>query len=127
MECQILVPEQLPFDSADLCIILGNLIDNAIDALQPLPGEQRYIRISVSQTKGTLLITVQNPYIGTIKKNTFGEIITGKPDAASHGIGLTSVRLSADKYGGQLQIDDDNNLFKVSVLLYPPENLQDGS
>ena len=127
MECQILVPEQLSFDSADLCIILGNLIDNAIDALQLLPGEQRYIRISVLQTKGALLIIVQNPYIGTIKKNTFGEIITGKPDAASHGIGLTSVRLSAEKYGGQLQIDDDNNLFKVSVLLYPPENLQDGS
>lgn len=122
MKCHVFAPEQLPFDGADLCIILGNLIDNAMEAVSKLSEEQRHIEVSVSQIKGVLRILVQNPYEGKLRKNASGQILTNKGDSSNHGIGLLSVRRSVEKYDGELSIDDENGLFKVSVLLYLPEN-----
>lgn len=123
MKCYIFVPEQMPFDGADLCIILGNLIDNAIEAVCKLPAEQQHIDISVSQIKGSLSIVVRNPYDGNIIKSNSGQILTSKSDNKNHGIGLLSVQRTVDKYNGELLIDYENKFFNVSVLLYPPENL----
>lgn len=127
MKCHAFAPEQLSFDGADLCIILGNLIDNAIEAVSRLSEEQRHIEVSVSQMKGVLSISVKNPYEGKLRKNANGQILTNKNDSINHGIGLLSVQRSVEKYDGELLIDDKNGLFKVSILLYPPENLHDNS
>lgn len=127
MKCHAFAPEQLSFDGADLCIILGNLIDNAMEAVSRLSEEQRHIEVSVSQMKGVLSISVQNPYEGKLRKNANGQILTNKNDSVNHGIGLLSVQRSVEKYDGELLIDDKNGLFKVSILLYPPENLHDNS
>lgn len=51
MKCYVFVPEQMPFDGADLCIILGNLLDNAMEAAGSLPEGQRHMEVSVSQIK----------------------------------------------------------------------------
>lgn len=66
MKCYVFVPEQMPFDGADLCIILGNLLDNAMEAAGSLPEGQRHMEVSVSQIKGSLSIMVQNPYEGKL-------------------------------------------------------------
>lgn len=127
VKCYVFVPEQLPFDGADLCIILGNLLDNAIESVSCLPAEQRQVEASVSQVKGNLIITVQNPYEGNIRKNSDGQILTNKKDRRNHGIGLLSVQRSVDKYNGELLTEYGNGVFKATVLLYPPENLHDNS
>ena len=88
-----------------------------------LPAEQQHIDISVSQIKGSLSIVVRNPYEGNIIKSSSGQILTSKSDIKNHGIGLISVQRTVDKYNGELLIDYENNVFKVSVLIYPPENL----
>ena len=48
MKCYVFVPEQMTFDGADLCIILGNLLDNAMEAVGSLPEGQRHMEVSVS-------------------------------------------------------------------------------
>lgn len=126
MKCYVFVPEQMSYDGADLCIILGNLLDNAMEAVSNFPKGQRQIEVSVSQVKGNLSIKVQNPYKGKIRKNRNGQILTSKNEL-NHGIGLSSVHRSVDKYNGELLIDYENELFKVTVLLYPPENLHGNS
>lgn len=125
MKCYVFIPEQLPFEGADLCIILGNLLDNAIEAVSFLPKKQQYIDVSVSEIKENLSITVRNPYEGEIKENRSGQILTGKPDKQNHGIGLSSVRRTIDKYNGELLIDYENHIFQATVLLYPPEKLHE--
>lgn len=127
MKCYVFVPEQMPFDGADLCIILGNLIDNAMEAVGSLQDGRRHIEVSVSQVKGSLSIMVQNPYEGKVTRNGNGQILTSKQDSLNHGIGLSSVQRSVDKYDGELLTDYGNGMFKATVLLYPPENLHDGS
>lgn len=120
MKCYVFVPEQMPYDGADLCIILGNLIDNAMEAVSCLAVEQRHMDISISQVKDNLSIVIQNPYKGNIKKNRRGQIITSKPDKRVHGIGLDSVQRTVEKYDGELLVEYKNGLFKVNVLLYQP-------
>ena len=127
MKCYVLIPEQIPFDGEDLCIILGNLIDNAMEAVTSLPERQRYMEVSVSQVKGNLSIMVKNPYEGDIKRNGSGQIQTSKQDSLNHGIGLSSVKRSVDKYNGELLTEYGDGMFKATVLLYPPENLHDSS
>lgn len=127
MKCYVFVPEQMSFDGADLCVILGNLLDNALEAVSNLTAGRRYVKISVSQVKGNLIITVQNPYEGKIRNNHSGQILTNKKDGQNHGIGLSSVQRSVDKYNGELLTDYENKEFKATVLLYPPENLHGDS
>lgn len=127
MKCYVFVPEELPFGGADLCIILGNLIDNAIEAVSRLLSEQRYVDISVTQIKDSLSIMVKNPYKGKIMVNENGQIATSKWDSRNHGIGLESVHRTVEKYKGELLIEDKNEVFSVSVLLFSPENLHGNS
>ena len=127
MKCYVFVPEQMPFDGADLCIILGNLLDNAMEAAGSLPEGQRHMEVSVSQVKGSLSIMVQNPYEGKVTLNGKGRILTSKPDSLNHGMGLSSVQRSVDKYNGELLTDYGEGMFNATVLLYPPENLHDKS
>lgn len=123
MKCYVFVPERVPFDGADLCVILGNLLDNAMEAVGSLPEGERQIDLSVSQVKGSLSITVRNPYQGKIRTDENGQIVTGRQDGRNHGIGLPSVRLSVAKYNGELLTDYGDGVFRATVLLYPPEIL----
>ncbi len=123
MKCQVLVPETLPFEGTDLCIIMGNLLDNAIEAVRHLPTEKQEIDLAVKITKGILNFVVENPYQGIIKENRQGQILTGKKDGQNHGIGLSSVRRAVEKYNGELRVQYEENIFRAVVMLYLPENL----
>lgn len=121
LRCDIVVPEQLPYEGSDLCIILGNLIDNAMEAVEKLPSELRYIHISVVQRKGNLGISIRNPYRGNIRMNNGGQILTSKQDKKNHGLGILSVQRTVDKYNGECIIRPKNGIFEVMILLYPQE------
>ena len=123
MKCQIQVPETLPYEGTDLCIIMGNLLDNAIEAVRHLPAEKQEIDLVVKVTKGILKFIVENPYQGSIKENRQGQILTGKKDSQNHGIGLSSVRRAVEKYNGELTVQYEENIFRTMVMLYLPENL----
>ncbi|MGN0426025.1 MAG: ATP-binding protein [Acetatifactor sp.] len=119
MNCNVFLPDQISIESSDLCIIIGNLLDNAIDATQQLPQGNRYINLSISLVKSSVLLTIQNSYSGTLKNKKEGFFQSTKPNPSYHGIGLTSVKKSVDKYDGELLITPENNVFQVTVLLYP--------
>lgn len=115
MECCIEVPAELPVDGTDLCVILGNLLDNALEAVRFLPEEERKVELTVRLSKGVLLIAVENPYIGTILVDGHDRIRSNK--AGDHGIGLVSVERTAAKYNGEVSIRYDGGMFRASVIL----------
>lgn len=123
MKCYIFIPEELIFNSADLCVILSNLIDNAMEAVEQLKPEQRYIDISMTQIKDSLSIMIKNPYQGRITVDGTGHILTSKWDKRNHGIGLDSIRRTVEKYKGELLIEYEQGVFSISILLFSPENL----
>lgn len=114
----ICIPMIMPFKGADICLILGNLLENAVEAAQKAEG-RKYIKVKMKYDKNNLLIFVTNSYKGNLIKAKNHRLKSTKPDAENHGVGLPSVYRVVAKYHGTVVIDDSVPLqFKNRVLLY---------
>lgn len=108
-----LIP-QTKISNTDLCIIFGNILDNAIEAVEKVDDNiAKEINIDVYKKKDYLFITVTNPTKTevAIKDN---KVVTSKDDKSNHGLGLSSVEETLKKYDGHLDLDCDNNKFTTS-------------
>lgn len=124
-ECDIHIPMQLPFWSADISILLGNILDNAIEASIQIQEEKRYIKCFMKYEKSILIITVINAFSGEVIRNRDGKIVTSKGNSTNHGIGLESVRKVTDKYNGSLVIEIKPETFIIKIILCNlPQKLQ---
>lgn len=117
-QINIVVPYKLPYDDGDICIILGNALDNAIEASTKLPIGERYIRLAIGAKKNALSIVVKNRYNGVLKKDHNMNYHTNKKDSINHGIGLMSISKAVEKYNGIFEINDKENEFSLTILLY---------
>lgn len=112
------IPMEMPFRGADICLILGNLLENAVEAAQKAEGK-KYIRLHMKYDKNNLLLFVENNYKGVLIKTKDKRLKSTKTDAENHGVGLSSVYRIAAKYHGVVTIDDDvANRFLIRVVLY---------
>lgn len=105
----------------DVCTIFGNILDNAIEAAQQvLEPQERSILLKSTQAANQLIITCSNYYTGMLELSD-GLPQTTKIDRSYHGIGLSSVRRSVEKYGGvlSLRICPDQRL--CLIILLPAE------
>lgn len=101
--------------SFDMNIILGNLLENAIEAARQT--EEKKLTVAIKEEKGVLKIHIENSYNGTlIRKGT--RFLTTKKEKELHGLGLGSVENVVQKYHGEMEIEKENNMFSVRVLLY---------
>ena len=110
------IPAELPYESTDLSSILGNLLDNAIEATEKLEVEKD-IFVSLMYRKEKLLIKVRNPYTGDLKKDRAGNYISEKKDRENHGIWLKSVRKVVEKYEGVMEIHTEDQIFEICVII----------
>lgn len=115
---ELSIPMEMPFKGADISLILGNLLENAVEGAGKAE-KKKYIRLKIKYDKRNLLIIVENSYKGKLVKGTGEELRTTKTDAANHGIGLSSVRRAVGKYHGTVSIDDSiAECFVIRVVLY---------
>lgn len=99
----------------DIIIILGNIIDNAIEASKQVSDGFIDINIFRTQKGHFLVMKIENKFSGAIYKNG-DDFVSTKTKAGNHGIGIKSVKNCIEKYGGFLQISIDNNLFIASIV-----------
>lgn len=119
MDTHIEIPDNLQFNDADICVILGNCLDNSIEAVSKIEDEtNRVVRVEIVYRRGTLLIKITNPYTGKLEKDKYGNFVTTKVDTENHGIGLNSVKNVVRKYDGILNNRSDNYMFIIQILLY---------
>lgn len=122
MCCRLEVPAELFVEGTDLCVILENLLENALEAVRRLPEETgRRICLDVCLVKGAVIITVENPFQGEVLTDSRGRIRSRKTGV--HGIGLLSVERTAEKYSGTVSVSHGEGTFRVSVMLLPWEIL----
>lgn len=100
---QTFIPEKLPFAQRDICIILGNAIDNAIEAAKN--STFPFVEIFLGIRKEAFIIVMKNSFMGEIKKNNLGKLITSKENKKFHGYGLSSIEKAVEKYQGQVIIE----------------------
>ena len=110
---QAIIPSS--YHDIDILTTLLNLVDNAIDAEQKLPQEDRLISVSVSCDTNTLSILVRNRITESIlEKNP--TLKTSKPNLSLHGYGLRSVAHIAEIHGGIIDIFEEKDMFCVHVF-----------
>ena len=115
---KISIPMVMPFKGADLCLILGNLLENAVEAARKAE-KKKYIKIHLKYDKDNLLMFVVNSYKGKLIKTKDKMLKSTKPNASNHGVGLSSVYRAVAKYQGTVVIDDSvPEQFCIRVLLY---------
>lgn len=114
---QVEFPRHTNLGSADLCAILGNLLDNALEAAGQVPEEEeRFVRLTICRINQMLIIKTENSFkTPPVIKN--GELKTSKGGNGLHGWGLKSARAAAEKYDGTVQTSCAGNVFRAVVTL----------
>lgn len=106
--------ENLPVPEVEFCIIIGNLLENAIDASRPLAREKRKIEFYGKQEGAMYLISTNNYYEGEIKKR--GRRFQSSKHAGD-GVGIWSVEKVVEKYNGMMTIDVGEEKFEVKIAI----------
>lgn len=114
LNIEVSVPQVLNISPQDLITILGNLLDNAISAVEKT--EEKIINIKITYKMGSLIIIIDNSFDGNLVIEN-GRFKTTKVPPQYHGLGLKSVENILEKYDGELEIDYTSNMFLVSVLI----------
>ena len=104
------------FDPLDLCVLLGNLLDNAIEANEKVDPDKRFISLNITQQEMWLSITITNAAVETVKLD--GKTIhTTKAQKELHGFGLSSVNEIAAKYQGNCTFRSTDHDFTAYLIL----------
>lgn len=111
-----IVPPSLLVSDIDLCVVIGNLIDNATEACQLIQDEkQRFIRLYINTLKGQLYISISNSTNGKIKK--INKRYMSTKTSGSHGFGLKRVDSIVSKYDGYINRQNEEGMFATEIML----------
>lgn len=109
-------PHNTNIRNVDLTTILGNLLDNALEAAGKAPDSLRFLNLIIRRINAMLIIKVENGY-GEVPTQKNGALMTSKTDTAFHGWGLKSVQTAAERYDGTINTEYKDGIFKSVVTL----------
>lgn len=117
MEADVDIPVNMDIQPIDLCIIIGNLLDNAIEACRVEDIEYKYIELDAKTEKNKLVITVSNSKSTrvTADLDKLDERYTSKSDKENHGFGLMNIKEAVEKYDGKTKMEDLGDRFEVHI------------
>lgn len=115
IEVEVKVPNDINLDRFNINIILGNLLQNSLRALEEV--ENGELKLLIEYDKCIMYIKIENSYSGHLKMNG-DKYISTKKDSELHGIGLDNVKKIVEKYSGEMNICSKNNKFKVNIMVY---------
>lgn len=116
--------KDLILSKLDVCSLLGNLLDNAIEAAVKAETEDlRCVRLSIKRKDNLLILAVKNGYAAqpVLENGTF---TTNKKDKERHGIGMISINYVVDKYNGAVHSTFEDNWFKTTIMLSGYQTLE---
>lgn len=115
IHCDASIPPQLHVSDLDLCVILGNLLDNAIESCRKIKDpDERFIRVYIGILKKQLYISITNATSETVKQRTDHYFTKKRGD---HGHGLKRVDQVVKKYDGYLNRQNEPGVFATEIVL----------
>ena len=115
VNAKAIVPENLTISDIDLCIIIGNLLDNAIEACDSITDDRKFIRIFIGVKNTQLYMIFTNSAPGK-KMLKYGNIFNSRK-GENHGFGLTRIDKTVEKYGGFIDRGSEDGAFTTEILL----------
>ena len=108
------VPKTLAVSDIDLCVVIGNLIDNAVESCEKVAPENQFIRLYIGIFQKQLYLSVSNATSETVRKLDEQYISTKR---GNHGHGLKRINKIVDKYGGFVNRKNEPGVFVTEILL----------
>lgn len=113
------LPSQIGVPDEDLSIILGNMLENALEANLRIPESKRFMSLSIKLHSGSLMVKATNAFHGKLEKQN-GKYCSAKENGRT-GIGISSIQAITEKYDGTVWIDTDEStegyVFTIRILL----------
>lgn len=117
--CTCSIPKGLSVSDIDLCIVLGNAVENAIEACKKLDNRQAgFVSVEARTVKNQLLIKIENSYNGCLSIQN-GEYISTKNDK-SHGLGMKNIKKVIESYRGFVKTEQTRDVFAF-MAAFPVE------
>lgn len=116
VNADIVLPAAMEVKTDDMVVILGNLLDNAIEACERTDSV-KYIQLFLNYEKGCVMLSVKNSFDQVIRMD-YGEFTTRKKDGTLHGLGIKSVKNTVEKYHGIAEFTSEGAEFSADILLY---------
>ncbi|MGL4913427.1 MAG: sensor histidine kinase [Romboutsia sp.] len=111
------IPEKINISDFDLCIIIGNLVDNALEACKRIDASDvKYIHIKSKIINNNFIFEIKNNFNGSINIDK-EKILTSKKNKLNHGLGLTNVKSTISKYEGNCNLSFKDNEFTSLVMI----------
>lgn len=115
IKCSANVPGEIAISDIDLCVLIGNLLDNALEACDTMTnGEEKFLRVYISILKQQLYICITNSTKEVVRKFNY-EYISNK--IGNHGHGLKRVDLIVNKYQGYINRKNEPGVFVTEIML----------
>lgn len=114
VDATAVVPKEIAISDIDLSVLIGNLMDNAMEACEKLPEEERFIRVYIDVIKKQLYISVTNSTAGMAKRKG-NRFLSDKQ--GSHGFGLIRIDDIVKKHGGYMNRQTESGVFATEVML----------
>ncbi len=115
IKCDTVLGSEISVPQIDLCVLLGNLVDNAIEACDKLEdGQRKFLRIYMCIRQSQLYISVSNATNEVIRKMD-KDYISNK--RGNHGHGLKRINLTVEKYGGYINRQNEPGVFVTEIML----------
>lgn len=108
------IPKKLSVSDIDLCVVIGNLIDNAVEACRSVKKEEQFLRLYIAPLKQQLYITVTNATSEVVRKLDEEYISQKRGD---HGHGLKRINQVVKKYDGYINRKNEPGVFVTEILL----------
>jgi len=131
LDMRLQIPPNINMDNADIVTIMGNLLDNSLEAMAK--ANEKKIDLTVVLNNGMLLIKVENSFNGVVKyldkwdkkdkihkRGKKAEIVSLKN--CEHGYGLKNIKRSVDKYDGYVKFAHKGNVFSAKILIALGDN-----
>lgn len=117
VKCDITLPSELFISDEDMIIIIGNLLDNAMEAAEKC-SEYKYVYFSARYHQDVLYITVDNTFVGNLQFENNRSIKTTKLNREWHGVGINNIKSASERYHGSVEQEVSDNMFSSRVILF---------
>jgi sensor histidine kinase regulating citrate/malate metabolism len=112
--CKVNIITSIKADELELCRIIGNGLDNAIEGCLRADTPHKHIWISLTEEREKLFLVITN----TSDKVNPSDLSSTKKDKGIHGIGINSIRSSVDRLGGLINLDYEDGIFKLNIMIH---------
>lgn len=114
VNAKAVVPRELVINEVDLCVVIGNLLDNAMEGCGKIDAENRFIRVYIEVMKEQLYIYVSNSMADQVRREG-GQYLSTK--RGNHGFGLMRIDRVVKKYDGFLNRQHEEGVFATEIML----------